>query len=197
MRNASWELGAKWNAAGGHLNLTAALFKTERTDVPISNGRGASATIGLQDQEVVGLELGAAGNVTQSWSVFGGLSLLDTEIVKSDDASQVGLAFPNVSETSFTLSSRHQLTDRIHAGATAVYNSEKFGGTITAGETRIPDYWRFDLFAGVDLADNVELSLNVLNVGDELYYDALYRSGTPFVYVAPGRSATLTLDVDF
>jgi len=37
----------------------------------------------------------------------------------------------------------------------------------------------------------------VLNLTDELYYDALYRSATPFSYIAPGRSALVTLNIDF
>jgi catecholate siderophore receptor len=37
----------------------------------------------------------------------------------------------------------------------------------------------------------------VLNVFDELYYDAFYRSAAPFVFVAPGRSAVVTLDYTF
>jgi catecholate siderophore receptor len=32
---------------------------------------------------------------------------------------------------------------------------------------------------------------------DETYYDALYRSGTPFVYVAPGRSASISVSMKF
>jgi catecholate siderophore receptor len=41
------------------------------------------------------------------------------------------------------------------------------------------------------------VSFNVLNLTDETYFDALYRSATPFTYIAPGRSALLTLDIDF
>ncbi|MEZ6022786.1 MAG: TonB-dependent receptor, partial [Hyphomonadaceae bacterium] len=98
---------------------------------------------------------------------------------------------------SFTLTSRYQFTDRLHLGGTATYASEKFGGTIAAGTTRVPGYWRFDLFSGYQINDAAEISFNVLNAGDEVYYDALYRSGTPFSYIAPGRSFRITLDVDF
>jgi catecholate siderophore receptor len=195
IRNTSWELGAKL-LAFGHLNATAALFETARKDVPISLGRG-DAPLGVQDQRVVGVEFGLAGDVTEFWSLFAGVSLLDTDITHSSVPEQEGQAFPNVSEQSFTLTSRFELSERAHIGATALYASEKFGGTVAAGTTRVPGYWRFDLFGGYDLADNVELSFNVLNLTDELYYDALYRSATPFVYVAPGRSAQLTLDIDF
>jgi catecholate siderophore receptor len=37
----------------------------------------------------------------------------------------------------------------------------------------------------------------VLNLTDKRYYDAIYRSGTPFSYVAPGRSAFLTVTAGF
>ena len=193
--NKSLELGAKYNL-GGHFDLTAAVFQITRDGVPISNGRGAT-TAGSQDQEVTGVELGVAGNLTDKWSLFGGLTLFETEVTDSTVAAQIGEMFPNVSEQSFTLTSRYQITDRLHLGGTAGYNSEKFGGTVAASSTRVPDYWRFDFFGGYQITDNMEVSFNVLNATDELYYDALYRSGTPFSYVAPGRSALVTLDIDF
>lgn len=165
--------------------------------MPIQVGAGASATIGTQDQEVVGLELTIAGDVTDTWSVFGGLTVFNAEISDSDVPAQIGEPFPNVSETSFSFTSRHQLTERLHLGGTATYQSEKYGGTVVAGATRLDGYWRGDIFGGYELSDNVELSFNILNVTDELYFDALYRSGTPFSYIAPGRSALVTLDIDF
>ncbi|HPE46867.1 MAG TPA: TonB-dependent siderophore receptor [Hyphomonas sp.] len=195
VENNSLELGAKYNL-GGHLDLTAAVFQITRDGVPISNGRGAT-TAGSQDQEVQGVEFGVAGNLTDKWSLFGGLTLFETEITDSTDATQIGEMFPNVSEQSFTLTSRYQITHRFHLGGTAGYNSEKFGGTVAAGSTFVPDYWRFDFFGGYQIADNMEVTFNILNATDELYYDALYRSGTPFSYVAPGRSALVTLDIDF
>jgi catecholate siderophore receptor len=60
----------------------------------------------------------------------------------------------------------------------------------------VPGYWRVDLFGGYQVTDRVEVSINVLNATDEVYYDALYRSATPFSYIAPGRSALITLDID-
>ena len=45
--------------------------------------------------------------------------------------------------------------------------------------------------------ENASLRLNVLNLANETYYDTLYRSASPFTYVAPGRSAMLTLAVSY
>jgi catecholate siderophore receptor len=35
----------------------------------------------------------------------------------------------------------------------------------------------------------------VTNLTDKRYYDAIYRSGTPFSFVAPGRQATVSVTV--
>ncbi len=192
VQNLSYELGTKWNLAGGHLNLTAAVFRIEREEVPVPG----AGVVPLQNQRVDGIELTAAGDVTDRFSVFGGLTLLDTEVTDSDVASQTGSKFPNIPETTFSLSGRYQLNEAVHLGATALYNSEKFGGTVAALNTRTPEFWRYDLFGGFQLTQRVSLSFNVLNVTDEVYYDAIYRSATPFTYQAPGRSALITLDID-
>jgi len=34
------------------------------------------------------------------------------------------------------------------------------------------------------------------NLTNKLYYDALYQSATPFVFVAPGRSVSMVLSAD-
>lgn len=192
VRNQSFDTGVKAKLFG-HFDLNASLFRILREDVAVPDG----AAVGLQDQEVIGIEIGAAGNVTPRWSLFGGLTAFDTEVTASSIPAQVGAKFPNVSETSFNLTSRHEITDRLHLGGTLTYQSEKYGGTVAAGRTRVDGYWRGDLFAGLKLTDSMTFNVNVQNVTDELYYDALYRSATPFVYVAPGRSAMLTLDMEF
>jgi len=45
------------------------------------------------------------------------------------------------------------------------------------------------------VSDHVELRANLTNLTDKRYYDAIYRSGTPFSYVAPGRQATVSVTI--
>lgn len=195
-RNTTYELGAKLNLLG-HLDVTGAMFTIRREGVAIQVGTGTTASLGTQGQEVTGGEVTVAGNITPDWSMFGGLTMFSTNIVESDVPAQNNLGFPNVSEVTFTLTSRYQLNDRLHFGGTFVAQSEKFGGSITAGSTTLPSFNRLDLFGGLKVTETVELRFNVLNATDEVYYDALYRSATPFTYVAPGRSAQITLDWHF
>jgi catecholate siderophore receptor len=197
-RNRSWELGSKWAVMDEHLLLTAAAFQIDKTNARVSVGTGATATISLSgEQRVRGVDFSAAGNVGRRLSVFGGFTLLDTEITRSPVATQVGKALPNVAERSFNLQAKYQLTERFALGGTVTHNNDVFGGTVDALATKIPGFWRTDLMAEYQVNEQVGVHLNVLNATDRVYYDALYRSATPFTYIAPGRAVHLTLDVEF
>jgi catecholate siderophore receptor len=193
--NRSFEIGTKWNVFDEHLNLTAALFRIEKSNARVALNSTTVALVG--EQRADGFELGASGNITPDWSLFGGLALLDAKIVSSPLAATVGARFPNVPKASFTLMTRYEISQRLYLGATTNYNGRKFGGTVAAGTTQVPGYWRLDFFGGYRVSDSISLSFNVLNVTDEVYYDALYRSATPFVYIAPGRSAFVELEYEF
>ncbi|MEO6340379.1 MAG: TonB-dependent siderophore receptor, partial [Caulobacteraceae bacterium] len=180
-RNKAYELGTKWNLFDGHLNLTGALFRIDKVNARVAVGAGAGAAVVLTGQQrVQGFELTASGSITPQWSVFGGLTVLDAKITGSPTVAQIGAKFPNIPDVSFNLSSRYQLTSKAHVGATATYNGKRYGGTVAALATSIPEFWRVDLFGGYQFNDRIEVSFNVLNLTNELYYDALYRSATPF-----------------
>lgn len=78
----NYEIGVKWDFFGGKLSTTAAAFHTVKKNVPIT-GRDAGETVdslkGYGEQQVQGIELGIAGNLTDRWKVFGGLTVLDSE----------------------------------------------------------------------------------------------------------------------
>ena len=85
------------------------------------------------------------------------------------------------------------LAQNFEVGGQVHYQSEFFGGSLAAGTARSPGYTRFDAVARYKPLSWLEARLNVNNLTDETYYDAIYRSGSPFAYVAPGRSAVFTL----
>ncbi|MGD9810825.1 MAG: TonB-dependent siderophore receptor, partial [Sphingobium sp.] len=89
------------------------------------------------------------------------------------------------------------VTDWLTVGGQAYYQSDLHGGTYASTTATVPGYWRFDAVARVRPTSRTELRLNVLNLTDKRYYDAIYRSSAPFAYVAPGRSATLSASIIF
>ena len=195
-RNYSYELGTKWDILGEKLSLTAAIFRIDKTNARVTLPGGTTQALAGK-QRVDGIELGVAGMITPEWGVFGGLTLLDTKIVKSPTASQVGQKLPNVAETTFSLWTTYRLTEKFTIGGLAYWSGPRYGGTFAAGTAHIPGYWRFDAMASYKITENVEVRLNVLNITNKLYYDAIYRSATPFAFVGPGRAALLTTSFKF
>ncbi|MBA7465763.1 putative TonB-dependent receptor BfrD [subsurface metagenome] len=157
--------------------------------------------------KIQGIDLGVGGKITDKWSVFGGLVLMKSEVTKSLVPSaqplifptNVGLKLANVAHRSFSLLSKYQLTDMWELGAQAVYRSEMYGGTFLAANqgTSIPSFWRFDTFAEAKINDNWKAKVFVYNITNKLYYDALYQSATPFVFVSPGRSVQFVLSARY
>jgi len=82
-------------------------------------------------------------------------------------------------------------------GGTVTHAGKRYGGTTTALATSIPGYTRVDLFGTIQLTRQFGIDINVLNITDKVYYDALYRSATPFTYIAPGRSLLIKADYHF
>lgn len=197
-RNKLYELGTKWELFGGDLALTSAAFLIEKENARVITGTGAATAVTLSgEQQVRGLEFNAAGRITPEWEVFGGVTLLDTEITESPNAADVGGEFPNVADFSLSLLSTYQLTDEWQIGGLAYYSSEKHGGRNSAGSATLPAYWRFDVMSEYEVTEAVDVRVNVLNLTDETYYDATYASATPFSYIAPGRAGYMTLAVKF
>ncbi len=207
-KNKAIEVGTKWELFDRHLLVTAALFQTEKENARESQTiAGVSQISAGAAYRIRGIDLGVGGKITDKWSVFGGLVLMQSEVTKSLVPSpqpllypsNVGLKLANVAHQSFSLLSKYQLTDVWELGGQAVYRSQMYGGTFLAANqgTSIPSYWRFDTFVEAKVSQNWRAKLFVNNITNKLYYDALYQSATPFVFVAPGRSVSMVLSARF
>ncbi|MET3845517.1 TonB-dependent receptor [Bradyrhizobium sp. OAE829] len=225
-KNKAFEVGTKWELFDRRLLVTAALFQTEKENArEAQNVSSSSAATALgcvyptgttgniscitagASYRIRGIDLGVGGKITDKWSVFGGLVLMQSEVTKSLAPSpntvlfptNVGLKLANVAHQSFSLLTKYQLTDVWEVGGQAVYRSEIYGGTLLSANqgTSIPSYWRFDTFAEAKINQNWKVKLFVNNIFDKRYYDALYQSAAPFVLEAPGRAAYLVLSARF
>ena len=221
-KNTAIEVGTKWELFDRRLLVTAALFQTEKENArelrnvtSIANqtpdcpyiGSTTSCISAGAAYRIRGIDLGVGGKITDKWSIFGGLVLMQSEVTQSLVPSaqpliyptNVGLKLANVAHQSFSLLTKYQLTDVWEIGGQAVYRSEMYGGTFLAANqgTSIPSFWRFDAFVEAKVDKNWTAKLFVNNITNKLYYDALYQSATPFVFVAPGRSASVVLSARF
>lgn len=203
----SIEIGTKWELFDRRLLATAALFQTDvnhaRTNLGATSPSPADDANAFNGKyRIRGIELGAAGNITNAWSVYGGLTILDTEVLRSSPNApqEVGRRLANIPLMQFSLLSKYQLTDQLSVGGQATYGGKVYGGHLAANDAmnHTVDWWRFDAFTEYEINKHWEIRLSGLNLTNELYYDALYQAqdnppGGTFAYVAPGRAGYLTV----
>jgi catecholate siderophore receptor len=192
------EVGNKWELFDRHLLVTGALFRTD-----VSNAResvtnaatGIATIIAGAAYHVQGIDLGATGNITDKWRIYGGLVLMKTRVDQSAVPTNIGLPLAFVANQSFNVLTKYKVTDNIEVGGQATYRSKMYGGTLLAANagTVLPSYWRFDSFVSGKLDKNWKWKVFANNIFDKLYYDAFYQSGAPFVLVAPGRVVGIEL----
>lgn len=191
----SYEIGTKWDVFDNRMAVTAALFRTEKTNARYATepGRGAPEALG-GEQIVNGLELGLAGDVTDQWHVFGGYTFMHTEIVDDGPVgSDQGNKIPNVPAHSMSIWSTYDVRPDLNVGGGATYMAHRYANT--ANDKKVPAYWRFDAVASYALRENIDVRFNVNNVLDATYYLKPYA--THFATVAPGRSFVLTTSFNF
>ncbi|RVU84633.1 TonB-dependent siderophore receptor [Leucothrix sargassi] len=198
-RNKTIELGTKWNVANDNLTLAAAIFQTDKTNQLEASGRGDSAVVTQTGEaRVKGVEFSVSGNATPKLTLSAGAAYLDTEVTDSSDETTIGAELANVASKSAFVQAKYSVTPRFAVGGTVTHTGEIHGGTFaaTSGNT-LEASNRLDLMANYKVNESLSFQANILNATDEPIYDALYRSGSPFVYVGTGRAASLTMNYEF
>ena len=193
------ELGTKWNLLNNKLLATAALFQITKDDVMEGTDYDVDGTYNTGKNRVQGVEFSLVGNITDRLSAQLGLSVMESEILKSADEESEGGILANFADESAFAQVRYQLTDQFSFGAAANYSSEVYVGqpdSAANDELGVPDYTVFDVFANYTFSEKLTARLNVANITDENYYLTAYRSGG-FAYIGDARNAQLTVAYEF
>lgn len=197
-KNRAYELGTKWNVLDNKLALTAAVFRIETTNARIVQQDGTAAMAG--NKRIDGFELGWSGALTSQWQVFGGYTLLKSELRNNGGAGAAfgamnGSEFPNTPKNSFSLWTTYQPMPKLTLGGGAYYVSKVWGSANPANPKWVAAYWRFDAMAAYRIDKHTTLQLNVHNVFDKVYFNQAYASH--YASLAPGRTAILTLGIRY
>lgn len=193
-RNKAIEVGTKWELADRHLLVTGALFQTTKDNAreTVSGLLTSGAAYRIQ-----GIDIEAEGKITDRWSIFGGLVLMQSKVTQSGVASNLGLQLANVAHQSFSMLTKYKFDGGWELGGQAVYRSKVYGGTFAANTNELPSYWRFDAFVEKRIDLNWTMKFYAQNLTNKLYYNSFYRSAVPFVAVAPGRAFYIVTTAKF
>ncbi len=187
--NRNIELGGKWDLAEGDLSLRTAVFRSEKTNERNTDLTSSAVTLSGK-RHTDGVEVEAAGRLTQNWEVFASAAWFRAEIDQAGiGASQnaVGKRPGNTPAHAYSLWTTYKLGGgwKIGGGLEAV-------GARTPADNYVniaPSYTRWDAMASYD-QETYYVKLNINNLFDTTYYESLYRG-----HVVPGTSRTAQLSV--
>lgn len=209
----TYEIGAKWDALGGRLSLTAAAFSNQRSSFRIASGEpGVPEQVLDGASRVDGLALGASGLITDNWSIFANYTYLDSELEQSLSDYVIGAGtvdflagdpLPNTPEHSFSVWTTYEL-DMIREGFLIGYGVTYQGEyTFTRQSASTPLYYTPDYFVhramiSYPITQRAVLQLNVNNLLDEEYFERVRNNATNgWATPGAGRSATLSFSYRF
>ncbi len=189
--NRTLELGTKWQILDRSMFLTAAVFRTEKTNARTQDPTDPNDQLVLKGEQLVqGIELGLAGSITEKLSAFAGYTFLDTEITESLDATQIGKSLDNSPKHSFNLWTTYALASNMELGVGAQFVDERFNNTTNTRSA--PSYWVYEASASYEMNDQLNFRLNVQNLTDEKYID--FVGGGHFI---PGLGRVIMLSSNF
>jgi outer membrane receptor protein involved in Fe transport len=189
-----WEAGIKTEWLDGKLGANLAVFRIERTNVPIPEPGlgGGSVAGGLQRSDGVELELNGAP--LPGWNVsFGGI-LLDSEFVEEHDPFH-GSRPAGAADWQVGLFTSYELQDGPLKGLGLG------GGLFAIGDrgvspfqpgTELEGYERVDLKAFYNGLEPFKIALQVRNLFDEKYVEGADRTGAYAQFGSP-RAVLLTV----
>lgn len=215
-----YEIGAKWMLFDGDLTFRTALYRAVKhwernTDLE------STAAILTKKRRTDGIEFEAAGRITPDWEVFSGLALMDTEILEAAEninattgavtvgnAGYLGQRARNTPKYTFNLWSTYKLGGGWKIGGGVEAKGDRLGfnpsgagavptlpGSTAFHPNTAPAYARWDAMAAYE-QKTWGVRLNVKNLFDKVYYDALYDNGG-FAVPGTGRQFILTGELKF
>jgi catecholate siderophore receptor len=192
--NRTLELGTKWDLLDNRLQLTAALFRTDKTNARTEDPVDGNDTVVLAgEQRVQGVELGMAGSITDHWRVMAGYTYLDSEILKSNNPAEVGHEVMNTPGQSVSLWTAYDLPYGFEIGAGLQFTDSRFSSNNNLAR-EAPGFCLFEAMMAYEVNKNFSLRLNIYNLTDVEYID---RIGGGHFIPGAGRSAVLTASIKF
>jgi catecholate siderophore receptor len=190
----NFEIGAKGALLGGGLQLTAALFRNERSNFTVpSNDPSLPPSLQVIDgrARVDGIALGASGAIAPNWSIFANYTYLDSTVLQSvsdfclvNPSAGCGnsAAIPNPQAGDDLMQTPHHsgslfTTYRLPFGLQVGYGITYQGGfalnqrtLLQREQVRSDDYVIQRLYFAYEFRNGLSAQVNIQNLFNEHYY---------------------------
>jgi catecholate siderophore receptor len=192
----SFEIGGKWDIMNDKLVFTFAAFDEKQNNVySSSNGEYYASGNWL----IKGITLGAVGHLTDKLQVSGGFMHLDPKVVDTVDGTTDSIP-SNTPKNTFNLWTTYNVDKVWQVGGGAFYMSQRYvadtgiSSTLPQGNVdrvSVPSYTRWDATVAYH-QPTYDVRLNLLNLTNKQYYDALIQSDGGRAVPGIGRTLLLT-----
>jgi iron complex outermembrane receptor protein len=185
-----WEVGAKYLPATIDAYLSASLYQLDEKNraVYVQNGAGVRVYDQVGKSRVRGLELEGRANFVNGWSLTGGYSYTDSEIIGGDNnGNELGLTPKNTFKLWASKEIQNGPLAGLTVGAGARYIGERYA--FNANSNALSSVTLLDAAVSYDFGNGSELQLNVTNLTDEAYVSSVGYFST---YYGDGRTVSAT-----
>lgn len=199
----NYEIGGKIDLFDSKLQLTAALFRNERTNYRVASNDPLIGNLPVNDgrNRVDGVTLGASGNITDAWTIFANYTYLDTKVIQSISDyqksqgvvdTQAGNPMTNNPKHSGSLFTTYKLPFGLELGYGLTYQGSWYLANVTGAPMyKADDYLVHRAMLSYPITEKFSAQLNVQNFTNEKYYTSVRNNG--WANPGEGRSWVLTL----
>lgn len=190
--NHAYELGGKWDLDQGRLQLSSAVFDITQRNARSQDVSGLYSATGTV--EVKGARAGLVGKLSKAWTIFAGYTHLDATIIDGIAPATQGKTPANTPSDTASVWSTYAFNHSWQVGAGVNAVGARFANNTDL--VRAPGYVRWDAM-GEYHCKHYDLRLNVFNLFNRAYYDALIPSDGGRAVPGAARSATVTINYRF
>ncbi|GGC81636.1 TonB-dependent receptor [Undibacterium terreum] len=187
-KNRSYEIGGKWDLADGNLAVNSAIFQIQKDNARSLVSTGVYELLGTV--RVNGFRAGATGRVNKQLQLAVNYSYLDAKIAGASALDgTLGKVPGNTPKNTLTAWTIYEVAPHWELGGGPVYMSERFANSTDT--VRVGGYTRWDATAAYK-QPKYDIRLNVFNLTNKMYYDALIQSDGGRAVPGTGRAAMLS-----
>ena len=190
------EAGIKYDLLQS-FSISSAIYRLERSNMTITDPSNSLNTIIVDGQVTKGFELGVAGKLFDSYSMYGGYTYQDAEITKNQGTGTTqitsGTSLGHVPEHTFSLWNKYEINETWSAALGVVSRSDMFAATpTTSTAVKLPGYARLDAAIYANINKQTKLQLNIENLLDKTYYQSAHNNNNIMYGYPLTARATLT-----
>ncbi|MEI9972236.1 MAG: TonB-dependent receptor [Ignavibacteriota bacterium] len=147
------------------------------------------------------VQLEARARLTSRWDLMASYANLDSRVISSSYyPASIGAQLANVPRNALNFWSTFHLPGHWQAGFGGNFLSSRTASStapfdpITGLVKEVPGYWVFNAMAMRPISEHLDLQVNVANLANRYYYDALHPA---HIVLGAGRSALVGLRFKF